>query len=112
MLGYIEREFVVERKWLEAVDYHRFVAVAKLFPGPLSPLVSVRVGFERAGILGGILAGLGQILPSFFMIIILAQTASSLDRFPSLDPLWAGMSLAAIAMSFQATYKLTSPLFR
>lgn len=112
MLGYIEREFVVERKWMDAVEFHRIVAVAKLFPGPLASLVSARIGYARAGVLGGILAGLGQIIPAFLMIIALAQTVSTLDQFTSLAPLWRGMSFAAIAISLQATYKLTYPLFR
>lgn len=103
---------VGERKWVDAAEFQRFVGVAKLFPGPLASLVAIRLGRAYAGGLAGFLAGLGLILPAFIMILILARTAASLDQYPLLNPLWIGLSLAAIAISLQATYKLTKPLYQ
>lgn len=107
----MERELIEKRQWGTSEEFHRYVAVAKLFPGPLSSLVAIRLGRAYAGGWAALLAGIGVILPAFVMILILAKTAATLDQYPSLAPLWVGLTLAAIAISFQATYKLTKPLY-
>jgi chromate transporter len=114
MLGYLEREFVSKPSpyQLSPTQFQKFVAVSKLFPGPLATLVSVRMGFELGGTRGGLLAGMGQILPAFLMILVLAQTSQVLTWSRPIQTVMTGLGLAALAISFQATYRLTRPLYQ
>ena len=112
LLGMMEVECVQKRKWISIEEFQRFVGVAKLLPGPLAALVAVRIGCYRNGKLGGLLAGLAMILPSFFMVLILALLVKQFESNASLNRFWVGLGLGALAVAIQATVNLTKPLFK
>ena len=111
MIGYMEEECVHRRKWMSAHEFHKTVAVCKLFPGPLATLIAIRLGTHKAGRLGGALAATCLILPAFLMILGLAQVTSITESMPALVPLWAGLTVGALAISFLAVVQLSKPLF-
>jgi chromate transporter len=112
MIGYMDTECVRKRKWLTEDEYSKIVAVAKLFPGPLATLISIRIGKKLHGTKGGIVAGICMIFPAFLMLLTLAVTAKSLDRISFLNHFWMGLALAALAVAVEATMHLTKPLFK
>ena len=112
LIGFMEEECVVKKKWISLEDFQKFVAVSKLFPGPFGTLVAIRIGRERCGTKGGIAAGVCLIMPAFILILLLATLAKSLNTISYLNPFWLGLSLAALAVAIQATVNLTRPLFK
>ena len=112
LIGMMEMELVQKRQWLSIQEFQRFVAVSKLFPGPLATLVAIRIGRLRKGTWGGVLSGICLILPSFLMILALTGIVKQLESIQFLNPLWVGLSMAALALGIQATRQLAEPLFK
>jgi chromate transporter len=63
-LGYVRREFVVRRAWLDDGAYADLLALCQFLPGPASSQTGFAVGLMRAGYLGGLAAWVGFTLPS------------------------------------------------
>jgi hypothetical protein len=48
-LGYFERAYVQQRRWLSASDFAGIVGLCQLLPGPASSQVGFLIGYRRAG---------------------------------------------------------------
>jgi chromate transport protein ChrA len=48
-LGYFERTYVRERRWLSGADYAGIVGLCQLLPGPSSSQVGFLIGYHKAG---------------------------------------------------------------
>lgn len=67
-LGYMRREFVVRRAWLNETDFAQLVAVCQFLPGPASSQLGFAIGLLRGGWLGAIAAFLAFTLPSALLM--------------------------------------------
>jgi len=72
-LGYFNQAFVQQRKWVAESQYAQWVALSQIVPGPGSSQVGFALGYHRAGLLGGVAAFIAFTLPSFIMMVLLAQ---------------------------------------
>jgi chromate transporter len=84
-LALIKQELIEEEKWITPAQFNRVLAVYQVLPGPEATEMCVYFGYLSRGRLGGILAGLGFVLPGFILMMLLS---------------W-----------FYVTYGITSPLF-
>ncbi|MCP4596995.1 chromate efflux transporter [Neptuniibacter sp.] len=71
-LGYFQKTFVQENKWIDQEAYARLISLSQFLPGPGSSQVGFALGLRRAGLAGGIAAFLGFTLPSFLILYFLA----------------------------------------
>ena len=55
--------------WLELESVYNMIAVSEATPGPFAINIATYVGIETAGFLGAVVATLGVVLPSFFIIL-------------------------------------------
>ena len=68
------REDLVEReRWLSRERFNRTLAVYQALPGPEAHELCVFFGMLVRGRIGGLLAGLGFMLPGFALVLILAE---------------------------------------
>ena len=72
MLPLIE-ETVVKNGWLSESEFYNFVGVCESTPGPIAVNIATYVGSVQCGILGGICATFGVVLPSFLIILLIAS---------------------------------------
>lgn len=72
------RELGARTQWFGQQFITDMVAISESTPGPIGVNMATYVGFSTAGILGGVLATLGVILPSFIIVILVSK---SLTRF-------------------------------
>lgn len=72
MLPLIQREVVEREKWVGAKEFLDMVAISQSMPGIFTVNLSVFVGYKLKKNLGGIVAALGVILPSFLIILLIA----------------------------------------
>lgn len=82
MLPIMEEEFVNKRKFLTKEEIIDVFALAQSIPGVIAVNTSLLTGFKIAGILGGIMAGIGVMTPSFVIILIIAPI---FERFQNLE---------------------------
>src|SRR6266540_2250553 len=72
-VGYMQRDLVEKRGWLDRGDFLDGVALGQTMPGPLAAQVVMWVGYLQRGAFGALGTSLIFILPSF--VLVLAVTA-------------------------------------
>ena len=78
MISVIDTICVDKKKWITHDEMMDVTVIAESTPGPISVNCATFVGFKQAGLLGGIMATLGVIWPSFVIIYIISMF---LDNF-------------------------------
>jgi chromate transporter len=68
----IRRELVEEERWLLSERFNRLLALMQVLPGPEAHELCVHLGIRAKGRLGGVLAGLGIMLPGLILMLGLA----------------------------------------
>jgi chromate transporter len=71
-IAMIRQELVDEEKWISSERFHRVLAVYQVLPGPEAHEMCVYFGMLARGRIGGILAGLGFMLPGFLLMFALS----------------------------------------
>ena len=72
MIPLIEEEVVNNKRWLSKEEFVDILIVAQSLPGALAVNTSIFLGYKISGILGALTALMAVILPSFFIILIIA----------------------------------------
>ena len=73
MIPLIKREIVEKKQWLDEKEVFDIIAIAESTPGPMAVNSATFVGSKIAGVAGALFATLGVVLPSFFIILLLAN---------------------------------------
>lgn len=71
-IGMIREELVTEEKWVSPQHFNRVLAMYQVLPGPEAHELCVYFGMLSRGRIGGILAGLGFMLPGFVLMFLLS----------------------------------------
>jgi chromate transport protein ChrA len=79
-IALIKEKLVIQDKWITLPRFQRVFAVYQILPGPEAAELCMFFGCLSAGRLGGIVAGVGFILPGF-MLMLLASYLYSLAGF-------------------------------
>ena len=72
-IGYFRNNFVERHRWLTDSQYSQLIALSQFLPGPGSSQIGFALGYQRAGLFGGIAAFVGFTLPSFVILLIVAS---------------------------------------
>ena len=72
MLPLIE-ETVIAHGWATAEQFYNFVGVCESTPGPIAVNTATYIGTMQGGLLGGIIASLGVVMPSFIIILLIVS---------------------------------------
>lgn len=88
--------------WFSTADVANMLAVSESTPGPIGVNMATYVGFDCAGVLGGVVATLGLVTPSVIVIVLIAmalqafRTNKYVDAaFYTLHPASTGLIAAA-----------------
>lgn len=103
----ISRECVEEEGWVSRETFSKTLAVYQVLPGPEAHQLCVYFGRLRGGRLGGLLAGLGFMLPGFVLMLglsILYVKAGLDDRF---EELFYGLKAAVGGLVAMAIVRLS-----
>jgi chromate transporter len=106
LLGMLEDEWVHKRKYLTQEAFQTEVALAKIFPGPLSTLVGISLARKKFGLRTGMISGIAFILPAFLLILIFGLLLNSVRRFQGLDQTLVGLQLGAIVVTTVSVFRL------
>lgn len=75
------REKVLLNGWLSEAEFLSFIAVSESTPGPLAVNMATFIGASQGGVLGALCATLGVVLPSFFIILLIAALIHDLLKY-------------------------------
>lgn len=106
-IGMIKRELVVEERWIEPSRFNRLLAVYQVLPGPEAHELCVHLGMMRGGRIGGLLAGLGFMLPGLLLILALAWLYARVDLSQQpLAAIFLGVQVGVIAIIVRAVHRI------
>lgn len=106
-IAMIRRELVDEEKWISNGQFNRLMAVMQALPGPEAHELCVHLGIRARGRIGGILAGLGFMLPGFLLMLALSWAYTRLPiAGTALNALFLGVQAAVIALIIRAVHRI------
>lgn len=98
MVPLIRNEVVSKRNWLDDDEFMDTLAIAQSMPGPLALNTALFVGNKRLGFKGSLFSGLGVILPSFVVILLIAMVFVQFKENPVVERIFKGIRPAVVAL--------------
>jgi chromate transporter len=103
----IRRELVDEERWISPDRFNRTLAVYQVLPGPEAHELCVFFGLLVGGRPGGVLAGLGFMLPGFLLMLALSAFYVSVGLgSPVIAALFAGAQVGVVALVARAVHRI------
>ena len=89
------REKVLLNGWLSEAEFLSFIAVSESTPGPLAVNMATFIGASQGGVL---CATLGVVLPSFFIILLIAALIHDLLKYAGVEAFLSGVRPCVVAL--------------
>ncbi|HET7203648.1 MAG TPA: chromate efflux transporter [Steroidobacteraceae bacterium] len=105
-IAIMHREIVARRQWIDERTFTGALNFCMLLPGPEALQLAIFLGWKMHGVRGGLVAGLGFILPSVVLLFALATVYVWYGRMPWLDGVLFGLKAAVIALVVQALVRI------
>lgn len=106
MLPILQRELVDKRHWTTEEQLADYYAIGQCTPGIIAVNTATFVGYSQGGILGGIIATLGLIFPSFVIITLLAAFLTSFAGLEAVKHAFNGIRACVVALILVSVLKL------
>jgi chromate transporter len=90
----IRHELVIKRRWIEDGDFFSVISLATIVPGAIAVNIAYLLGRNLRGKRGSIVAVLGAILPSFFVILFIAVFLLPFFNYPKVTAFLRGCAIA------------------
>ena len=108
-IAMIRRELVDEERWISNAHFNRLLAVLQVLPGPEAHELCVHLGMRARGRIGGLLAGLGFMLPGFVIMLAIGWAYVALSSVIGLlTGAFLGVQAAVVAVIVRAVHKIGS----
>ncbi|MEH7178516.1 chromate transporter [Neobacillus vireti] len=90
MIPIIELE-VFKHGWMTTQQFTDVIAVAGMSPGPIATNSAIFVGYQVQGMTGAIAAGLGMVIPSLLLVIIIGMFFSRISKNKYVESAFYGL---------------------
>ncbi len=94
MAPVMRHELVIRRRWVRDADFMAVMSLATLVPGAIAVNIAYLLGRRLRGKRGSAAAVLGTILPSFFVILIIAGFLLPFFEYPGVAAFFRGCAIA------------------
>ena len=107
-IAMIRQELVVEEKWVTPQHFNRVLAMYQVLPGPEAHELCVYFGMLARGRIGGVLAGLGFMLPGFVLMFALSwlYVRYGLKTSGTFATVFAAVQAAVAALIVRAVHRI------
>ncbi len=106
-IAMIRQELVEEERWISRERFNRVLAVYQVLPGPEAHELCVYFGMLARGRVGGLLAGLGFMLPGFVLMFALSWVYVAFGiGSPVFMAVFAGCQAAVVALIVRAVHRI------
>ena len=89
---------LAEKGWYSTEFVSTMLAISESTPGPIGINMSTYVGYLKSGVLGSIIAPIGEVLPSLIIIIIIAKFLQKFKDNKAFQDAFYGLRAASVAM--------------
>jgi len=105
-IAMMEEETVRRRHWLSREKFLDLLGAANLIPGPTSTETAIYIGYQQAGWVGLLVAGVCFILPAALIVTAIAWAYVHFGSLPQVSDLFYGIKPVIIAIILQALWSL------
>jgi chromate transporter len=106
-IAMVKAALVEEERWISPARFNRLLAVMQVLPGPEAHELCVHLGMVARGRWGGLLAGLGFMLPGLMLMLLAgwAYTSFIADN-PGLTAVLLGVQIVVLAIILRAVFRI------
>lgn len=106
-IAMVKQALVEEERWVSPARFNRLLAVMQLLPGPEAHELCVHLGMVARGRIGGLLAGLGFMLPGFTLMLAAAWLYKDwIAGDPSMASIFLGVQVVVLAIIARAVQRI------
>lgn len=106
-IAMVRQALVDDERWIAPERFNRLLAVMQALPGPEAHELCVHLGMIRRGRIGGLLAGLGFMLPGFVLMLALAAAYTAfIAQMAGMSAALLGVQIAVLAVIARAIPKI------
>lgn len=106
MMGIIEDELVNKKKWLSYEEYLQMITISEATPGAIAINMATYIGFKKRKILGAIISTIGVVIPSFFIIILIAIFFNQFKQIKVVEAMFEGIKIGVLIIIILSGVKL------
>ena len=106
MLPILQREVVEKKGWAADGELTDYFAIGQCTPGVIAVNTATFIGQKRKGVIGGISATLGVVLPPVVTTSLLAACLSTFAPLPVVRHALGGVSACVVALIASSVLKL------
>ena len=104
----IRKDLVEDERWIGRQQFNRVLAVYQVLPGPEAHELCVYFGTIARGRIGGLLAGLGFMLPGLLLMLLLSWLYVRYGIASGFEPAFHGAQAAVVALIVRAVHRIGS----
>lgn len=106
-IAMLRQALVEEQRWIDPARFNRLLAVLQLLPGPEAHELCVHLGMIARGRLGGLLAGLGFMLPGFALMLLSGWIyVSWIAGDAAMAKILLGVQVVVLAIIVRAVFRI------
>lgn len=110
MIPLLQKEVVENKKWISENEMLDITAISQSTPGPLAINCATFVGYKIEGVIGSVVATLGVVLPSFFVIIVVSVLFNMFRDNVIVNNIFSGIQAGVIVLILEAALKLSKQI--
>lgn len=106
-IGLLRHALVDTERWISSAEFNRVLALYQVLPGPEAHELCVYFGYRARGRIGGLLAGLGFMLPGFALMMLAAWAyVTHGARLAAIAPVFAAVQAVVAALIVRAVVRI------
>jgi chromate transporter len=105
MLPLIEKE-MTDHGWISSEDFQDIIVLAQSAPGVLAVNIAIYTGNKLRGVKGSIVATTGAVLPSFFIILMIAMVFTNFKDNVYVRKFFQGVRPVAVSLILVAGVRM------
>lgn len=106
-IAMLRHALVDKERWIDSGRFNRLLAVLQILPGPEAHELCVHLGMVARGRLGGLLAGLGFMLPGFVLMMAAGWLyVTWIARLSGAAGVMLGVQVAVLAVILRAVVRI------
>jgi chromate transporter len=107
MLPILEKELVEKRKWYSESEFLDIIAIAQSSPGAIVVNAAMTIGHRRLGVIGGLVAVFGAVLPAFCIILLVGTFFFEIRDNEIAKKIFLGIRPAVVGLIGASALRLT-----
>jgi len=106
-IAMVRQVLVDDERWISSARFNCLLAIMQILPGPEAHELCVHRGMLARGRIGGLLAGLGFMLPGFFLMLAAAWAYDEwIASQPGMASIFFGVQIVVLAIILRVIHRI------